>query len=212
LIKKLKQLGGDTAIYGVSNVIGRVIGIFLVPFYTKVLLPADYGNLNIINSIFFIVTVFSILSIDNSATRWYYDTDIEAERKKIISTWFWTQTVFTVLLCTVIIIFSSFLSQKILNSSDSLLFTIPAIGLITNILPTMVTSFLRFQRKPIKVVSFSIGNVLLNISLNIYLVLFLHLGVKGILIASLISTFAASIFGFLLMKNWIGVRNFSKKY
>jgi len=39
----LKKLAGDTAVYGLSSIIGRVLNYFLVPFYTSILLPAEYG-------------------------------------------------------------------------------------------------------------------------------------------------------------------------
>jgi O-antigen/teichoic acid export membrane protein len=39
----LKKLVSDTAIYGISSILGRVLNYFLVPFYTSLLLPAEYG-------------------------------------------------------------------------------------------------------------------------------------------------------------------------
>ena len=39
----LKKLASDTAIYGLSSIIGRVLNYLLVPFYTSLLLPAEYG-------------------------------------------------------------------------------------------------------------------------------------------------------------------------
>lgn len=39
----IRQLAGQTAIYGLSNIIGRVINFLLVPLYTRVFLPGEYG-------------------------------------------------------------------------------------------------------------------------------------------------------------------------
>jgi len=41
----LKQLASDTVLYGFSSVVGRILNYLLVPFYTSILLPADYGLL-----------------------------------------------------------------------------------------------------------------------------------------------------------------------
>lgn len=38
-----KKLASDTAIYGLSSIIGRVLNYLLVPFYTSLLLAAEYG-------------------------------------------------------------------------------------------------------------------------------------------------------------------------
>ena len=34
MIKKIKELGKDTAVYGISTIVGRFLGFLLVPFYT----------------------------------------------------------------------------------------------------------------------------------------------------------------------------------
>ena len=39
----LKKLVGQTAIYGLSSVIGRLLNYLLVPLYTRYFLPAEYG-------------------------------------------------------------------------------------------------------------------------------------------------------------------------
>lgn len=39
----IKELANATAIYGLSSIIGRVLNYLLVPFYTSIFLPAEYG-------------------------------------------------------------------------------------------------------------------------------------------------------------------------
>ena len=39
----LKRLASQTAIYGVSSVLGRFLNYLLVPLYTYTFVPADYG-------------------------------------------------------------------------------------------------------------------------------------------------------------------------
>ncbi len=39
----LKQLAGETAIYGLSTILARIINFLFVPFYTRLLTPASYG-------------------------------------------------------------------------------------------------------------------------------------------------------------------------
>ncbi|HAI77426.1 MAG TPA: polysaccharide biosynthesis protein [Microscillaceae bacterium] len=41
-----KKLAGDTAMYGMSSIIGRTLNYFLVPLHTAVFLPADFGVLS----------------------------------------------------------------------------------------------------------------------------------------------------------------------
>ena len=39
----LKKLASQTAIYGLSSVVGRLLNYLLVPIYTRYFLPAEYG-------------------------------------------------------------------------------------------------------------------------------------------------------------------------
>jgi len=42
-LNKIKKLAGQTAIYGLSSIIGRLLNYFLVPIYTRVFTEAEYG-------------------------------------------------------------------------------------------------------------------------------------------------------------------------
>ena len=44
-MRPLRQLAGETVLYGLSSVGSRILGYLLVPFYTSIFLPADYGLL-----------------------------------------------------------------------------------------------------------------------------------------------------------------------
>ena len=39
----LKQLAGETAVYGLSTILARIINFLFVPFYTRLLTPSSYG-------------------------------------------------------------------------------------------------------------------------------------------------------------------------
>lgn len=73
----IKSLAKDTAIYGLSSIIGRFLNWCLVPLYTQVFAPAEYGVVIYIYSIVAIALIiltygmetgFSALPIMN-ATR-----------------------------------------------------------------------------------------------------------------------------------------------
>ena len=43
MLDKIKELTKDTAIYGISTIVGRFLGFLLVPFYTNVIDTTDFG-------------------------------------------------------------------------------------------------------------------------------------------------------------------------
>lgn len=205
----LKQLVGESAIYGISGIITKFIGIFLVPLYTNVFEPSDYGTINIINSFFFFVGILVVFALDNSAARWYYDTTEEEDRKKTIASWFWFQLSFTTVVCAGIIGLSGFLSHRLLHTSDSNLFIVSALSVFTGVLPIIVQNWLRMQRKAIHTVVFSLLYSLLTIGLTIYFVLLEQSGVIGVFYAVVIANSLASIYCIFLLKSWISIRYLS---
>ena len=44
-MQPLKKLANETVLYGLSSVVGRILNYLLVPFYTSIFLPSDYGIL-----------------------------------------------------------------------------------------------------------------------------------------------------------------------
>jgi len=57
VLNPLKQLAGQTAIYGLPSILGRILGYLLVPVYTRVLMQGEYGAFSVMYSYagFFIV-------------------------------------------------------------------------------------------------------------------------------------------------------------
>ena len=39
----IKKLAGETAIYGLSSIVGRFLNYLLMPLYKRVLVPSEYG-------------------------------------------------------------------------------------------------------------------------------------------------------------------------
>jgi len=56
MLRQLKQLGRETLVYGLSTVVGRLLNILLLPFYTHALVPAEYG---------LVATLFSYIAFLN---------------------------------------------------------------------------------------------------------------------------------------------------
>lgn len=64
----LKKLAGDAAVYGLSSVLGRVLNYLLVPLYTSVFLPAEYG---IVTELYAYVAFLNILYVYGLETAYF---------------------------------------------------------------------------------------------------------------------------------------------
>ena len=55
--EQIRRLGADTAVYGISTIVGRFLNFLLVPIYTHVLPPGEYGIVAYVYSIIAFVTI-----------------------------------------------------------------------------------------------------------------------------------------------------------
>jgi O-antigen/teichoic acid export membrane protein len=49
-VGQLKTLAGQTAVYGLSSIVGRLLNYLLVPIYTRIFAPEDYGVVSELHS------------------------------------------------------------------------------------------------------------------------------------------------------------------
>src|SRR5438132_13862971 len=91
----LRQLGSETIVYGLSGVISRFLTIFLVPIYTRIFTPEDYGVMSLVTTTMALLSVFVGLALDNSAHRWYWGSEDVDDRKTTMASWAWCQIAFS---------------------------------------------------------------------------------------------------------------------
>ncbi len=89
----LKAFLRDSLVYAVPAVVSRGLAFFLVPLYTRVLSPADYGAFDLLMVFAAIVNLTVALEVSQGLARFYMDTPEPERRMVYASSAFW----FTVL-------------------------------------------------------------------------------------------------------------------
>jgi len=193
--EKLKELTKDTAIYGISTMLGRFLNFILVPFYTNVFSPADYGVVILIYSYIALFNIIFIYGMDAAFLKYSAFKDI-GDEKDNFSTPFLSVLFTSVIFCGLLVLLNHPIAGFVeLSSNLSYLIILSALILFFD--ANAVISFLklRLERKA-KLFSFiKISNILFNISLNVFLIVKLKWGIEAIFISNL----AASILSFLLL-------------
>lgn len=79
----LKKLAGETAIYGIPTIAGRLISFFLVPMYTNLFGPSEYG---VVTSMFAYASFFNVLFTYGMETTFFRFANAHPENDKVYST------------------------------------------------------------------------------------------------------------------------------
>ncbi len=185
---EVKLLAKHSAIYGVARILDRAIGFFMIPVYTRFLAPADYGVLELIYMTVSLIGMVVGVGITSAVTRFYFDHKDEEKRNVVISTAIIAYGGMVGLIVLLLLPFGGFVGRVVLQSDDgSRLILVALITMAADIVFSIVLAYLRAQHASLKVTGITLTKTVLTLSLNIYFLVFLEMGVFGILLASLVA-------------------------
>ncbi len=161
-----KNLFKQTAIYGLATVLPRMLSFLLNPLYVKVLPKGEFGEVSIIFAYLVFLNVILSYGMETAFFRFYNQ---ETDKHKVISTAtisiFWTSILFLI----GGILFRNTLSQWTNIDSQYITYTIWI--LVLDALVVIPFSKLRANKRPLVYAAIKIGNVILNLFLNVFFLL-----------------------------------------
>ncbi len=200
----LKRLGTESLIYGMSGMLTRFVAVFLTPIYTRIFAPSDYGSLSLVTTLFALLSILLVLSLDNSAARWFYDTDDEQDRRKTLNTFLWSCLGASLILAVSVFIFADFIAENIFRAPDTAsLLPLMAANLPLSVFSVFVTTVLRMRRKAAATGVFTVTTSLLNVGLNVLFVVYLETGLPGIFYAQILTSAVAVVWAIVLFRKEI---------
>ncbi|MGE5804791.1 MAG: oligosaccharide flippase family protein [Ignavibacteria bacterium] len=193
MLEKLKQLTKETAVYGISTIVGRFLNFFLVPFYTNIFKPAEYGIVTNIYALIALLNIFFIYGMDAAYIRYDSQKEIQKQEDRF-STPYIAVFFSSLLLSAVILLLKNPLDRflSIPPGYDYLVFFMAGILFLDSI-SALPFVRLRVERKARKFAFFKIINILINVILNLVLILVFKLGVEAVFISNLIASLVSFI-------------------
>ena len=163
----LKSLAKDTAIYGVSSIVGRFLNYLLVPLYT-VKISAESGGYGVITNVYAYVALLLVILTYGMETTFFRFANKEGEdAQRVYSTSLvcmgFTSLLFVVLVLCFLGPICSFLGYE---DHPSYVWTM-AVTVALDAFQCIPFAYLRFKHKPVKFASLKMPFVILNITLNI---------------------------------------------
>lgn len=190
----MKKLVKDFLIYGLSSSIGKFVGFFLVPIYTRAFTPEDFGILDIISTVTFFFALVGMMQIESAVARYYYTFNNSEEKKKFIS----TAVTSIMILSGIIVIFSTLFSpilSKLLfkDTGYGLIIIIAVIHIPLSNLAALFGILLRYRKEPVIYTIIHTLQILTIAGITIWLVVFKKIGILGVFIGQLSGFFIISM-------------------
>ncbi len=170
---ELKSVVKDTAIYGLSSIIGRFLNYMLVPLYTTKLAAADGGYGVITNIYAYVALILVILTFGMETTFFRFANKTEENPTTVYSTTLIMVGSVAFLFAGIILLFLNPIAAAIGYANHPEYIGMMAVCVAIDAFQAIPFAWLRYKKRPIKFATLKLLFIILNITLNIvYFVLF----------------------------------------
>lgn len=209
MLKYLRQLLSESVVYGLAATVSRFLSVFLVPVYTRIFTPEDYGVVSLVTSTITVISIFVVLALDNSAGRWYFDTEEVEDQKRTIASWAWCQTAVSLSFAAAIFAASEWLGREIVARPDAgRYFRLAALTLPLSVFGAVLTNWLRMRRRPWVTMIYTLGTNLLVMLLTVLFVVVWRWGLSGIYLGQIAGLSAGTVASLWLLRDWVSPGHF----
>ncbi len=192
--------------YIFSSLFTKGMSILLLPVYTRYLSPADFGMLNILNSIGQFLPIIISLYIDSAFGRYFHEDKVDHQRlRKLFSTTYWFVAVYGGFIVVISLIAAPLWVGGIAQIPFPYLFLtfIPALLMQLGQLGTV---YLRQSLNSRRSTLLEVGTALLSIAITLPLLILMDMGVMAKLVGSMVAAvFLLAYYGkYFYSKNLLG--------
>ena len=187
--RKSSSFLGHTATYAVGNIARRFVGFAMLPIYTRFLSPAEYGVIGLLTfALAFFEPLFGARLI-HAVPKFYFDAAEGRERRAVIWSAVGVTCAVSVVSMTALILFRRVGSELLFGDKlYSLALGVFAVNLVSQPLENAGMMYLRLRSRSGLFLSASMIKLALQITLNLLLVVYLKIGVLGVVISTVISS------------------------
>jgi O-antigen/teichoic acid export membrane protein len=189
MLERLKELVRHSAVYGFGSIVARVLGVLLLPLYTRYLTPGDFGLIETLVALSAVLTALVTQAMKSAFFRFYFDSKDDRRRLLVVRTAFW----YVVAVSTAVLVGGFVLSQPIswilfgTTSHDGLVIA-AFIGLWAAMNYEQMTSLFRVEQRSGAYVTATLANVAITIAATVLLVVVFEQGPLGVLVGNFTGT------------------------
>lgn len=166
----LKKLAGQTAIYGLSSIVGRLINFFLNPFYVRIFSEAENGIIYDLLSLTAFIMIIFTYRLETAFFR--YSTE-QGQKEKSFATALYSILGTSLILFIAILVFSGNIANLLKYPDHPEYIQMFACILILDALAEIPLARLRLEGRAKKYAMIKLLNILINFSLNFFVLYFL---------------------------------------
>lgn len=159
-------MASQTAVYGLSSILGRLLNYLLVPLYTNIFLPEQYG---VVTELYAYVSFFAVIMTYGMETAFFrYSQKEELNQQKIYATSLLSISATTILMLLLGFIFTGNIASLLGYEQYQWYLQCFMIVIAIDALTAIPFAKLRAENKALKFALIRLINIFVNIALNLF--------------------------------------------
>jgi len=172
-LNPFKKLAGQTAIYGLPTIVGRLLNYLLVPLYTRVFSPAEYG---VVTEIYAYVAFLFVILTYGMETAFFRFTTSHPDKGKVFGTSLFSLLISSSLFVLIVFISAPTISSAMGYANNQEYIKWFALILAADAISCIPYAQLRLTNRAFRFAFVKITNIASNIGFNVlFIILFPYL-------------------------------------
>ncbi len=165
----IKKLASQTAVYGLSSIVGRLLNYLLIPLYTNIFLPAEYG---VVTELYSYVSFFAVIMTYGMETAFFrYVQKENIDTNKVYAT-----SLISILSTALLFLFFGFIfidniAQWLNYENHAWYILCFMLIIVIDAITAIPFAKLRSENKAFKFAAIRLVNIFINIALNLFFIL-----------------------------------------
>ncbi|WP_218352565.1 lipopolysaccharide biosynthesis protein [Alteromonas lipotrueiana] len=189
--------------YTTGTILRQLTAIIMLPIYTQYLSPEEYGIVGVLAVILGVYELFLGARFGVALPKFFYDRETSEQRYGLISTALLSTITMSVIGAAVFSASAPYLAADFFERPE-LTYALVAYGitLLTSSIEEYTLVFFRLEDKPFFFFVMSMAKLCMQLSLNVYFLIYLGMGVEGVIYSGVIASgfFAAISFVYTIGK------------
>jgi O-antigen/teichoic acid export membrane protein len=186
---RLKQLAGQSFVYGLGGIVSKLVGIFLLPIYTRpqYVSQAGFGQVETVMAASSLMAIVCQFGLTTAMFRFCWDHREPDSRRITIRTAFTSVLVLSTITSLICLAAVGPIADVLQVTRE--LAAIGIAGLWVTINYAIVTGIYRIEQRPAAFIVYSFINIAITVTLSIVLVIPLRMGAAGIMLGNFSGTY-----------------------
>ncbi len=198
----IKMFFRDSLIYAIPSLLSRGLSLFLLPLYTRVLSPADYGSLEILIVFASLANLTVALEVSQGVARFYGAEKDACKKIEYASTSFWFTLFCYCCFFFLTLLFAPLLAPFIIGRADTTsIFCLAMAYIAVNGMFYLVQNQFRWALRSKQYAICSILVTLITALLSVILVYIFQLGLGGLLAGMLGGASVGFLYGIINLRD-----------